>query len=82
VSVRQPYYITSYSENVNNTLTSVKKDPKYTVNVEFSSKLINIGDKEIKLHLWDTAGQERYKAVTKSYYTNAVGAIIVYDITK
>jgi small GTP-binding protein len=50
--------------------------------LSFASKVIKIGDKEVKLHLWDTAGQERHRAVTKSYYTNAVGAIIVYDITK
>ena len=64
------------------TLTIVKRDPKQTVNVEYSSKSIYIGEQEIRLQLWDTAGQERYKSVTKSYYKNALGIIIVYDITK
>lgn len=41
-----------------------------------------LGDQEVRLQLWDTAGQERYKSVTKSYYKNALGVIIVYDITK
>lgn len=59
-----------------------KKDPKQTVNVEYSSKKLSIADREILLQLWDTAGQERYKSVTKSYYKNALGVIIVYDITK
>ena len=29
----------------------------------------------------DTAGQEKYNAVAPVYYRDAVGAIIVYDIT-
>merc|ERR1711881_760261 len=29
----------------------------------------------------DTAGQERYRAVTRSYYRGAVGALILYDVT-
>ena len=60
----------------------VKREPKQTVNVEYSSKSIFIGEQEVRLQLWDTAGQERYKSVTKSYYKNALGIIIVYDITK
>lgn len=36
----------------------------------------------IKLQLWDTAGQERFRSITKSYYRNSVGALLVYDICK
>ena len=36
----------------------------------------------MKAQLWDTAGQERYRAITTAFYREAVGAIIVYDITK
>lgn len=49
--------------------------------VEFGTKLINIGGKNIRLQIWDTAGQERYRAVTKNYYRGAVGGLLVYDIT-
>jgi small GTP-binding protein len=31
--------------------------------------------------LWDTSGEEEYRAVTNSFYRNAVGAMLVYDIT-
>ena len=31
--------------------------------------------------IWDTAGQERYHALNVSYYRDAKGALIVYDIT-
>ncbi|CAN1288608.1 Ras-related protein RABA4a [Linum perenne] len=36
----------------------------------------------IGVEIWDTAGQERYRAVTSAYYRGAVGAMLVYDITK
>lgn len=35
----------------------------------------------LKLQVWDTAGQERFRSVTQSYYHNADGVIITYDIT-
>ena len=35
----------------------------------------------IKLQLWDTAGQERFRSITRTYYRNCVGCLIVYDIT-
>lgn len=38
--------------------------------------------KLIKAQIWDTAGQERYRAVTSAYYRGAVGALLIYDITK
>lgn len=41
-----------------------------------------IEGKTIKAQIWDTAGQERYRAITSAYYRGAVGALLVYDITK
>lgn len=38
--------------------------------------------KSSRLKIWDTAGQERYRAITNAYYRGAVGALLVYDITK
>lgn len=43
---------------------------------------MEIGENTVRLQLWDTAGQEKYTAVTKSYYRNALGVIIVFDITR
>ena len=37
---------------------------------------------EVQIDILDTAGQERYRAVTNAYYRDAVGALLVYDITQ
>ncbi|CAN0859168.1 Ras-related protein RABA5b [Linum grandiflorum] len=55
---------------------------KATIGVEFQTQVVEIEGKEIKAQIWDTAGQERFRAVTSAYYRGAVGALIVYDITR
>ncbi|XP_031627799.1 ras-related protein Rab-39B [Contarinia nasturtii] len=53
-----------------------------TVGVDFFARIIEVKDgTRIKLQLWDTAGQERFRSITKSYYRNSVGVLLVYDIT-
>ncbi|RXH78906.1 hypothetical protein DVH24_006976 [Malus domestica] len=55
---------------------------KATIGVEFQTQSMQIDGKEVKAQIWDTAGQERFRAVTSAYYRGAVGALIVYDITR
>ncbi|XP_012574132.1 ras-related protein RABA3-like isoform X2 [Cicer arietinum] len=55
-------------------------DSKSTIGVEFQTRTVIINGKVIKAQIWDTAGQER--AVTSAYYRGALGAMLVYDITK
>ncbi|KAK7278852.1 hypothetical protein RJT34_23890 [Clitoria ternatea] len=57
-------------------------DTKATIGVEFQTKTLIIDNKTVKTQIWDTAGQERYRAVTSAYYRGAVGAMLVYDMTK
>ncbi|KAE8903800.1 Ras-related protein [Phytophthora fragariae] len=57
-------------------------ESKSTIGVEFATKSIVAEGKTIKAQIWDTAGQERYRAITSAYYRGAVGALLVYDITK
>ncbi|ONI23538.1 hypothetical protein PRUPE_2G193600 [Prunus persica] len=57
-------------------------DSKSTIGVEFQTRTVTIKGKLIKAQIWDTAGQERYRAVTSAYYRGALGAMLVYDITK
>ena len=42
---------------------------------------MEVDDSEVTLCIWDTAGQEEYNALNSIYYRDAVGAILVYDIT-
>ncbi|XP_022925313.1 ras-related protein RABA5a-like isoform X1 [Cucurbita moschata] len=55
---------------------------KSTIGVEFQTQKMEINGKEIKAQIWDTAGQERFRAVTSAYYRGAVGALVVYDISR
>jgi Ras-related protein Rab-11A len=57
-------------------------DSKSTIGVEFATRSIQVDTKTIKAQIWDTAGQERYRAITSAYYRGAVGALLVYDISK
>ncbi|TGZ72181.1 hypothetical protein CRM22_002244 [Opisthorchis felineus] len=57
-------------------------ESKSTIGVEFATRSVQFGGKTIKAQIWDTAGQERYRAITSAYYRGAVGALLVYDISK
>ncbi len=57
-------------------------ESKSTIGVEFATRSVAIENKTIKAQIWDTAGQERYRAITSAYYRGAVGALVVYDMTK
>lgn len=57
-------------------------DSRTTIGVEFSTRTIVVGDAVVKAQIWDTAGLERYRAITSAYYRGAVGALVVFDITK
>lgn len=58
------------------------QNSKATIGVEFQTQVVVVQGKEVKAQVWDTAGQERFRAVTSAYYRGAVGALIVYDITR
>ncbi|KAF9432677.1 Ras- protein Rab-11B [Entomortierella beljakovae] len=58
-------------------------ESKSTIGIEFATaKSIDIDGKVIKAQIWDTAGQERYRAISVAFYRGAVGALLVYDISK
>ena len=52
-----------------------------TIGVDFQAKCETINNINIKLQFWDTAGQEKHKAIANSYYKQANGAILAYDLT-
>lgn len=57
-------------------------ESKSTIGVEFATKSVTTEGKVVKAQIWDTAGEERYRAITSAYYRGAVGAFLVYDISK
>ena len=53
-----------------------------TIGVDFGTRLVEIGEEKVKLQIWDTAGQESFRSIARSYYRDAAGALLVYDITR
>ena len=54
-----------------------------TIGVEFLTKKIVLPDLPIiKAQIWDTSGSERYRSITTGHYRQAVGALLVCDITE
>lgn len=63
------------------TSDSFKRDYQGTVGVDFALKIFNLSEHEtIKVQLWDIAGQERFKFMTRVYYRDAHGAVILFDL--
>jgi Rab family protein len=59
------------------------ESPLPTIAIEFTTKILKMRNGEkIKMQIWDTAGQEKYKSITSHHYRKAVGALLVYDITR
>ncbi|CAD8159622.1 unnamed protein product [Paramecium octaurelia] len=52
-----------------------------TMGVEFGTNLIKSNGHVIKLYIWDTAGQESFSSMIRSYYRNAIGCVLVFDLT-
>ena len=49
--------------------------------IDFKKMTIEVNSKWVTINFWDTAGQEQYKAINKSFYKNALGGIMVCDIS-
>ncbi|XP_021728560.1 ras-related protein RABA2a [Chenopodium quinoa] len=57
-------------------------ESKSTIGIEFATRTLQVEGRTVKAQIWDTAGQERYRAITSAYYRGALGALLVYDVTK
>ena len=53
-----------------------------TINADFKIKSLSINEViGAELTVWDTCGQEKYKALTRQYFKDAHGVILLYDVT-
>ena len=52
-----------------------------TNGIDYLLKEELIDEKKVKLQIWDTAGQERYRSITASFYRNAQGIILAFDLS-
>ena len=64
---------------INSQTTCMNTSP--TIGIDFGTKRIVMENNTIKLNIWDTAGLERYRAITRSYFRNIAGAVIIFDLT-
>lgn len=70
-SLLKRYTEDSYLESINQ-----------TVGIDFYVHFLEVEQGiRVKLQFWDTAGQERFRSVTRSYYRNSVGGLLVFDLT-
>lgn len=64
--------------------TENKFDPNVKPNagIDFKVKTITLGTLEtVKLSIWDTAGSEKYRSIANSYFNNAQGILLCFDIS-
>lgn len=53
-----------------------------TIGVDFGSRMLDLCGEKVKLQIWDTAGQESFRSIARSYYRDAAGALLVFDLTR
>lgn len=71
-SIIKRYVHQNYSQNY-----------RATIGVDFALKVLNWDiDTVVRLQLWDIAGQERFGNMTRVYYREAMGAFIVFDVSR
>ena len=53
-----------------------------TVGVEYKVKSLKIDPyTNVHLKIWDTCGEEKYRTITRQYYRDANGVVLVFDLT-
>jgi small GTP-binding protein len=52
-----------------------------TIGAMYDSHEIQRENRIIELQIWDTAGQEQYRSLGSTYFRNAHGSVVVFDLT-
>jgi len=53
-----------------------------TIGIDFRKITFLIDNARVQLQIWDTAGQERFRSINKFHYRDAMGILLVYDVTQ
>uniref|UniRef100_A0A8B9MT52 small monomeric GTPase n=1 Tax=Accipiter nisus TaxID=211598 RepID=A0A8B9MT52_9AVES len=73
--------------------TDNKFNPKFitTVGIDFREKRVVYNSRgpngspgkafKVHLQLWDTAGQERFRSLTTAFFRDAMGFLLMFDLT-
>ena len=62
-----------------------KFDDNYscTINVQSRKKKISFNqDISIEMSIWDTCGEEKFRAITRQYYRESNGILLVFDLNR
>ena len=52
-----------------------------TINADFKLKSLSLDSSTgVELTVWDTCGQEKYRSMTRQYFKDSHGVILVYDV--
>ena len=51
-----------------------------TIGIDFQNTNLTLFDKKILLKLYDTAGQEKFRSLSRQYYKNADGILLMFNI--
>ena len=75
-SVGKTSMITMYKDQ------AFKETHMATIGVDYvSTTYTSSSGEEVAVKIWDTAGQERFQSMTRTFYKQANGIVIVFDVT-
>ena len=57
-----------------------RKQSTHTIGVEFGTKIISLGNRQIKLQIWDTAGQEDYDRLRPLSYPQTDVFLVCFSV--
>ena len=53
-----------------------------TLGVDYMDKTVDYNNLKVFLQIWDTSGEEKFRSITRNFYRNADGLLVVFDLTK
>lgn len=57
------------------------ENKKATIGLDIYNYSGNSNGQRVQVNFWDTAGQEKYRSISTTFYKDALGIILTFDIT-